>query len=172
MRLPEALAQFDVSERHSIGVAASPEETWRALLGVTPGDAPLLRRLFRLRGLPAAADRPLVELLRASGFRVLHDDPPRELVLGLVGRPWRPGGGIRSDVADFAAFAERGYAKMGMDLRVRPDGGGARIETETRVALTDAAARRRFRAYWLVVRPFSGLVRRSWLAAAKRRAER
>lgn len=45
------------------------------------------------------------------------------------------------------------------------------LSTETRVWLTDARARRRFRAYWLVVRPFSGLVRRSWLAAARRRAE-
>ena len=34
------------------------------------------------------------------------------------------------------------------------------------------AARRRFGAYWLVIRPFSGLVRRRWLHAAKRRAER
>ena len=49
---------------------------------------------------------------------------------------------------------------------------GARLETETRVFLTDAAARRRFGAYWLVVRPFSGLTRRLWLRAAKRRAER
>ncbi len=34
-----------------------------------------------------------------------------------------------------------------------------------------AASRRRFAAYWLVVRPFSGFTRRSWLKAAKRRAE-
>ena len=44
--------------------------------------------------------------------------------------------------------------------------------TETRVQLTDEAARRAFRRYWFVVRLFSGLVRRSWLAAAKRRAEK
>ena len=33
------------------------------------------------------------------------------------------------------------------------------------------SARRRFGAYWLVVRPFSGLVRRRWLSAARQRAE-
>ena len=54
-------------------------------------------------------------------------------------------------------------------MNFRADGG--RLTTETRVLLTDARARRRFRLYWLVVRPMSGLVRRSWLRAAKRRAE-
>ena len=60
---------------------------------------------------------------------------------------------------------------MGLDLRARPDGDGSRLETETRVFLTDRASRRRFAAYWLVIRPFSGLVRRRWLQAARRRAE-
>jgi hypothetical protein len=60
---------------------------------------------------------------------------------------------------------------MAMDLRAVPEGEGARLETETRICLTDASARRRFGAYWLVIRPFSGLIRRSWLRAAKKRAE-
>jgi hypothetical protein len=42
--------------------------------------------------------------------------------------------------------------------------------TETRVLASDADARRRFRAYWLVVRPWSGAVRREWLRAIERRA--
>ena len=35
----------------------------------------------------------------------------------------------------------------------------------------DPTARRRFARYWLVVRPFSGLIRMLVLRAAKRRAE-
>jgi hypothetical protein len=38
------------------------------------------------------------------------------------------------------------------------------------VRLTDDEARRRFARYWRVVGPLSSLTRRSWLAAAKRRA--
>ena len=126
---------------------------------------PLVAILLRLRGLGAARGGPIWSSLQARGFR-LHD--PETLVL--VGRPWSPRGGIR-DVEDFARFAEPGYAKIGLDLRALPEGAGARLETETRVLLTDAAARRRFALYWLAVRPFSGLVRRLWLRAAKRRAE-
>ena len=42
--------------------------------------------------------------------------------------------------------------------------------TQTRVHVP-AASGRRFQRYWLVVRPFSGLIRASILQAAKRRAE-
>jgi hypothetical protein len=49
--------------------------------------------------------------------------------------------------------------------------GRTRLSTETRIAATDARARRRFAAYWLVVRPGSGLIRRLWLRAVKKRAE-
>jgi hypothetical protein len=103
--------------------------------------------------------------MRAEGFRP-HDDE----TLTLIGRPWSPRGGTRVE-ADFVSFAEPGYAKMAMDLRASADGDGAVLETETRVYLTDEAARRRFAAYWIVIRPFSGLTRRLWLREAKRRAE-
>jgi hypothetical protein len=75
------------------------------------------------------------------------------------------------EVDDFVRFDEPGWAKLAVDLRAGPHPDGALLETETRVYLTDAWARRRFAGYWLVVRPFSGLVRRLWLRAAKRRAE-
>jgi len=127
---------------------------------------PVARVLMRARGMRGAARRPVLEEALRT-FSVLADVPGRELVVGAVGRPWQLRGGGRPD-ADFRAFDEPGYAKMAMDFRL--DGG--LLTTETRVLLTDAAARRRFRAYWLVIRPFSGLIRRVWLRAIKRRAER
>jgi hypothetical protein len=38
------------------------------------------------------------------------------------------------------------------------------------VQLTDDHSRRVFGRYWLLIRPFSGLIRREWLAAIARRA--
>ena len=49
---------------------------------------------------------------------------------------------------------------------------GTRISTETRVLAVDPASRRRFALYWLVIRGGSGAIRRSWLHAIARRAER
>ena len=142
-------------------VNAPAEAALAAVREVTAGEMPLVRVLFRLRGLPARRDRPLFEEMVASGFRPLD-----ETTLVAVGRPWSPRTGLRA-VEDFGGFAEPGWAKMAADFGFRE----GVLSTETRVWLTDAASRRRFRAYWLAVRPFSGLVRRSWLAAARRRAE-
>jgi hypothetical protein len=43
---------------------------------------------------------------------------------------------------------------------------------ETRIFTRDAVARRRFRRYWLVIRPGSGLVRRLLLRSIRTEAER
>ena len=166
MSVRDALPVYHHNERHTIHVSASPERALAAAREARLDDAPLVRALFKLRGLRASSrGGPLWDGLLAQGFQPLGDD-----TLVLVGKPWSAGGNLRQ-VADFVAFAEPGYAKMAMDLRAVPDADGARLETETRIYLTDASARRRFRAYWLVVRPFSGLVRRGWLKAAKRHAE-
>ena len=166
MTVTDVLPVYHHREHHSIWIDAPPEAALAAARETRPEDVPLVSTLFRLRGLRSGGDTPIWTSMQARGFR-LHDPE----TLTLIGRPWTRGGGLRAR-EDFLRFNEPGYAKMAMDLCALPDGEGARLETETRVFLTDAAARRRFGAYWLVVRPFSGLIRRRWLRAAKQRAER
>ena len=167
MPVADALPVYHHRERHSLRVAATPERALAAAREVTLAEVPLARVLFRLRRLGATApERRVWDLFAANGFAQLDD-----VTFVLVGRPWRLRGGQRPGVADFAAFDEPGYAKLALDLRATPHAAGALLVTETRVYLTDRDARRRFAAYWLVVRPFSGLTRRSWLRAARRRAE-
>ena len=166
MTVTDALPVYHHREHHSIWIDASPDAALAAARDTRPEDVPLVSMLFRLRGLRSRRGMPIWASMQARGFR-LHDPE----TLTLIGRPWTPGAGLRLG-EDFVHFGEPGYAKMAMDLRAVPEGGGARLETETRVFLTDASARRRFGAYWVVVRPFSGLIRRRWLRAAKRHAER
>jgi hypothetical protein len=163
--LDEVLPQWHEHERHGVHAAAPAGRLVTAALQVTPADAPLLRTLFALRGLPAGPHAPVWEQLIGGGFFLLGERPGREIVAGAVGRPWRVWEHLRRDV-DFAAFAEPGYVKMAMGFLAR-DG---ELVTETRILATDGAARRAFAPYWLVVKPASGITRRSWLAAAARRA--
>ncbi len=124
----------------------------------------------------------VMNALERGGFVRLAEDPGREVVFGVVGRFWRLTGNILrlpsgSDREGFTAFAEPssakpGYAKAAMSLLVRAEGRGSRLITETRIHTTDPAAARNFRRYWRLVRPGSGLIRRSWLAAVRRRVER
>lgn len=167
MSAADALPEYHHRERHSIRVGASPEDALAAAKEVTLAEVAAARLLFRIRRLGATAPGGRMwDLFAANSFARFDEE-----TFVLVGRPWRLRGGRRPEVTDFGAFAEPGYAKMALDLRARPEGGGARLETETRVLLTDRGARLRFAAYWLLIRPFSGVTRRSWLRAAKRRAE-
>jgi hypothetical protein len=65
-------------------------------------------------------------------------------------------------------FVRRGRIEIAVAFWAEPSGSGSTLHTETRVRAGHRAARRWFRLYWLVVRPFSGLIRRRWLRAAAR----
>jgi hypothetical protein len=167
------LPQWDFREVHGTDVAAPPERTWEAVEQVTVGELPLTRLLVRVRGLgrlTAAKHRRLLDEVR---FLVPLAEAPGDRVLGLVGRPWKPNGQLVpvAGADDFAAFDRPGWVRAAIDFRVAPARGGTRLETETRIAATDAGARRRFTWYWRVVRPGSALIRRDILRAIRRRAE-
>jgi hypothetical protein len=49
--------------------------------------------------------------------------------------------------------------------------GPSLLSTGTRVDAGGPETQRKFRRYWLVMRPFSGLIRIFFLRAARRRAE-
>lgn len=168
--IDEVMPEYDERSAHEIEVVASADEVFGALQEVDLGDDPVIRTLFRLRGLsPRGAT---LRRFREAGFTDLGVRPGRELALGIIGRFWTPTGGLRDvDAEDFAGFAEPGFAKAVWSFVIVPEGRSCRIETETRVVCTDERARRRFRAYWRVVGPFSGSIRRRMLQLVRTRAE-
>jgi hypothetical protein len=169
--LDEQLPRWHHREWHAVPVGTPADVTLAALDALTWREVPLFRVLMGIRSLGQASrspDRRVLADFTGTGFTELTRSGT-EVVYAGIGRPWSPGGGMRavSSAAEFRDFAEPGWAKMAINFRVA-DG---TLSTETRVWLTSASARRGFAAYWLVVRPFSGLIRRAWLAAAARRAK-
>jgi len=138
------LPEYDVRERHERRVDASPERALELALGAPAAPDRIVRSLFRLRGVPRAAT---IEDLAAR--------------LGLLERErtptlWVGAGGRRVSIA--------------IDFVARPDAGGSVLSTETRVRAHTTRARFVFRSYWLLVGPFSALIRRRWLRAIARAA--
>jgi hypothetical protein len=165
--LDDVLPEWHYRERHRRRVEAEPERVFTAVREVTLHDTPVARVLVGLRGLHARPDRPIFDQMRDYGFKVEAEEPGRELAFAAIGQPWKLRGGERRRTSDFRAFVEPGFAKMAFNFRLD----GSTLSTETRVLLTDERSRRAFRRYWLVIRPFSGLIRRVWLRAIARRAQ-
>ncbi|MBH5338395.1 hypothetical protein IHE55_27855 [Streptomyces pactum] len=164
-------------------VPAPPAAAARAVREVRPGDMYALRPLVFVRSVPARLtsrkkerflakeDRVIQGLYEGVGAFPLLDEPEGDLIVGFVGRPWK----LRQEwltltPEQYREFDEPGHIKGLMAFSATGREGGTALHTETRVYGTDRAAVRRFRPYWLLIEPFSSLIRHDWLAAADRNA--
>lgn len=179
-RLDMFLPSYDVAERHETVVDASLERTYRAVRDLDLARSPVVLALMTIRGIPhlitgkAKLSRRLtVDSLIDLGFVVLAEVTSDEIVLGAVGRFWQLDSGlIPVEAENFRSFDERGYAKAVMNFAVEPvDDGRSRVVTETRIACTDPESLRKFKLYWRLIGPFSGLIRRLVLRTIKSDAE-
>jgi hypothetical protein len=156
-RLDDVMPAWQFRERHSIRVDATPDAVFEAIRLVRADEISFLRTMLAIRRgfrggkesiLNPARNTPILDVATRTGFEYLANDPPREVVIGM----W-----VASDV----------YAAM--NFRVQGDG---ILSTETRVHAKTATARRRFALYWFAIRPGSGFIRRMWLRAIRRIAEK
>jgi hypothetical protein len=174
MLLDDVMPQYDFSERHEKRVAAPKDAVRRAIDSWRPPRTPT-RLLFALRRIPAPSGT-LREWAASLGFLVLAETDD-ELVLGQIGRFWalneRTALVSPKTVDEFLRFEDPRYARTAMTVRVETlDSGETRLYTETRVQALGPGARRRFRLYWLLIRPFSGLLRHEMLRGIAKEARR
>lgn len=170
---------FDVRSSHQILVKADPTDTFHALLTINFSEVPIIRFLMWARGYGKKVQQKpeqssLMERMKESSFQELAFVPSQEVVLGIVGRFWRPDGClVKLDTPEqFLSFSQSGFAKGAWSISVEPGAPGETwLRTETRVICLGTAARRKFRAYWFFVGPFSGLIRTAMLRQVKRTTE-
>jgi hypothetical protein len=171
--LDEFVPVFEFAERHSLAIDAPPARIDAAVRQVSLVDMPVARVLWWMRRLGRPTGDPATPFVSADLPGIVLEDVPGEgIVLGLTGQFWKIRGGYRDPTRprttdEFVAYARPDMCKAVIDFRVGP----ARLSTETRVHVLDPRARRKFRRYWRVIRPFSGLIRILFLRAARRRAE-
>lgn len=140
--LDRHLPEFDVNEIHDIELDLPPETALGRILAIPVAPDRLVRTLFLLRGLHRI-NLPLRQFaVEVLGLEIVEDTPTTMVAVG----PLR-----RQRIA------------LGFAAESGPSG-GCRLITETRVGNVGVG----FRLYWLVVGPFSAVVRRRWLRAVAR----
>ena len=181
MLIDTYLPKYDERSYHEARAKADRATAFAALRALDLEKSSIVRMLFALRSLPArfrVQDRPVksprvarsfVESMIELGWVILEEAPGLELVAGTVTQPWEATVRFRGlSPSEFVAFEEPGFTKIVWNIAARKSDGGAIISTETRVLATSPGARRRFRCYWLVVRPGVKLIRRIALAKVRR----
>ncbi len=140
-------------------IPAAPGEVFAALRQVTAREIRFFRALTWIRSprlrdrqesiLEAPADKPILDVALAGGFRLIRERPPSELVIEVRVAP-----------------RVRGV----MNFLIVPDGSGrSRLSTETRVLADDDRSLRAFAVYWRFIYPGSSIIRTEWLRAIERR---
>jgi len=174
---------FHFREQHETTIAAPPARVYSAIRAVSADEIAWFQTFTWLRRfgrsgpesiLNAPEHQPIIDVATKTGFLLLQDQPPREVVIGaIVVRP--PGTSRPNQFAadDYKQLALPGFAKATMNFRIEELSGGiSKVVTETRVFATDRTALGRFTPYWRVIFPGSAILRITWLRAIKSRAER
>ena len=177
-RIDKFLPLYNVSVSYEIRINAPPSVVYQCVLRSDFNDLWLVRLLMTIRTGKRQprnrVPRDLVQRLQGTGFVILDDVPGEELVIGVAGKFWRPDGGRCLDLTagDFGEFARAGYSKVAWNFRLRTESPKCTVlSTETRIKCFGRAALWKFRLYWSLVSPFSGLIRKAILKQVKTEAD-
>jgi hypothetical protein len=180
--LDRLMPVWHFDEHHSMYVDAPPDRVFAAIRQVRANEILLFKTLTTIRRfgragpehiLNAPETKPIIDVATSTTFARLFDQPPNELVVGTIVRE-PPAASLDINTAEaFRMKLPPGYAIAAMNFKVAPAGPNrSLVWTETRVYATDKTARRAFSIYWRLIHPGSDIIRRMWLRAVKRRAER
>ena len=172
--LDSLIPEYQFSEHHTTVVLAKPERVFEAVEAMDLTDSSIAKLLMRLWRIPARLYNKDIpdRFMSVTDFIPLIHMPPHDLMRGLLGGVNAPKEKSTIDAEAFRSFNEPGCMKLvwGFWLTDLSDD-RVRVDTETRVYCTDKEMLNKFRIYWLIIRPWSGLIRMRLLASIKRDAE-
>jgi len=179
--LDRFMPEYDVVDSHHIRVAAPAETTLAAAADMNLQQSPIIRCIFKAREFtmgstpqPQKREKSLIEQVTSLGWKVLAQNPGREIVFGAVTQPWLADVVFRPlEPDEFLTFQEPGYVKIVWTLCAHPIGSDRSFFfMQTRAKATDPIARQKFRRYWSLVS--AGIVMIRWisLGLTKKEAER
>lgn len=151
-------------------IKSSPAAIYPYLEYLDFSEATLTHLLFQLRGINVPKGTN-VSTPNQSNFILLEKVPDKGIVLGLVGQFWKLSGKLQHfDASEFASLPDKGYAKAVWYFYLTPAASGTILTAETRIFCPDEHTLSKFKKYWKVVKPFSGIIRHNILKAIRNNA--
>jgi proline iminopeptidase len=168
MRLNSYLPNYFLREVHYMAVQSSPSETFKIFTQFNMSGIPWIKNLFRLRTVLDGKNKGPVHLTLRDAYEngdfiLLEEAPDEELVVGAVGKFWRPSIAFKKlDRSQYALFQDAGFAKVAWSFRCEPRIGGGTLATfELRVGANDTVSAGKMKAYYSLIGPFSRMIRKT-----------
>ena len=162
------LPAYSFNEYHEILINGPVDKAYEAARNIDLSKSKLIKWLFKLRGLPTKRMH-LQDFVTDVGFSIIEENNPIEILIGF----WATSA-IQPITSpdDFINNTISARIKVGWNFYLDEiNSNQIRLSTETRILCTTASAKVTFGLYWLIIRPFSGLIRNRMLQIAKQDTE-
>ncbi len=174
--IDQLLPVYDYNEIHKINIRNQRDKVYSQLIHMDLNRSWITKTLFFLRGLHHR-DLSLSQMLSQGPFKLLEENQPHELVIGLLTNTYlKPA--LITDKAFFLEYAPKNGLKIAWNFSIAQGTGNGlfsdescELSTETRIQCLGPNAKTFFSLYWFFIKPFSGIIRREMLKAIKNQAE-
>lgn len=172
MLIDDFLPKFDLRETEQSEISAQPDKVFAAIKNFDMSESTTIRWMFKLRG-HSLKKTTLADFEKAN-FKILAQKPDAEITLGMIGKFDSASGGLVDLPPEkFKDFADAGFIKAVWEFSIsQSKAGKSLLNSEMRIATTDAASKARIENYWGIVKTPTAMVRKEILKLIKKQAER
>jgi hypothetical protein len=168
MLIDKYLPEYQFQEFHSIKLYGFFEGIFQTMLQTDLGNNALIKMLFKIRGM--GTNTYSIERLPGMGFIKLQEEPGQEIIFGrITDSPTFSTCFAGMSSIEFIHRSGPSDIKAVISFKLQQINNAQHIiSTETRVWCGSKALKSKFRLYWLFVKPFSQLIRKSMLRQMRR----
>ena len=162
------LPRYSFNEYHETIINGHIEEVYETARNFDLSKSHLIKWLFKIRGLPTKRMH-LQDFISDIGFTIIEENIPVENLIGFWARykiesiP-SPDDFIRTTISARVKVVWNFYLE-------ELDSNQVRLSTETRVLCITPSAKITFGIYWMIIKPFSGIIRKKMLRIIKENSE-
>ncbi|MCP4105749.1 MAG: hypothetical protein GY749_09455 [Desulfobacteraceae bacterium] len=162
------LPKYSFNEYHEILIESSIEKVYEISKNFDLSKSKLIKFLFKLRGLPTKRMN-LQGFISDIGFTNLEENFPTENLIGFWAKTKiEPVTGYD----DFISNTISARVKVVWNFHLEKlSSTQVKLSTETRVLCVSPVTKITFGLYWLIIKPFSGVIRKKMLQIIKQDSE-
>ena len=162
------LPEYTFNEYHEIVVDSPIENVYEIAKNIDLSKSKIIKYLFKIRGLPTKR-LSLQDFINDIGFTNLEENYPNETLTGF----W-----ARFKIEKIQSYEDFIHNSISPWIKVvwnfqfeKNEEKKTKVSTETRVLCVAKITKFTFGTYWLIIKPFSGLIRIQMLKIIKNESE-